>query len=231
MADLVEMTGVAAMTVRRDLDELEARGALRRVHGGAVAAGLRGEHLPYAVRLDSFAAEKVAIARAAAALVPEGASVIVDNGSTCTAVARELAGRDLTVLAMSVHVAAALGQRPGTRILTPGGALDPGELAWVGAGALEALRDFRADLAILGVCAWDLESGVVSTAPGDVALKRAIVASARRTVAVATPDKFARPATFAVCPNAAVDAVVTTRRTEALERAFDPDGPDVVEAA
>ena len=178
VADLVAATGVAPMTVRRDLAELERQGILRRVHGGATSVPSRGEHLPYAVRLASHTGAKASIARACAGLVPEGASVIVDDGSTCAAVARELAGRDLTVLAMSVHVAAALGARAGTRIVTPGGRLDPDELSWVGATAVDAVRAFRADVAVLGVCGWEVSAGLTSSTLEDAEVKRAVLVAA-----------------------------------------------------
>ena len=231
VADLVAATGVAPMTVRRDLAELERHGVLRRVHGGATAVPARGEHLPYAVRLASHAEAKIAIARACAGLVPDGASVIVDDGCTCAAVARELAGRDLTVLAMSIHVAAALGARAGTRILTPGGRLDPDELSWVGATAVDAVRAFRADAAVLGVCGWDVRDGLTSSTPADAEIKRAVIGSTARTIAVATGEKFERSATFVVCPSEAIDVAVVDRIDEAARAALENAGVEVVVAS
>ena len=230
VADLVAATGVAPMTVRRDLAELERLGVLRRVHGGATAVPARGEHLPYAVRLASHAEAKVAVARACAALVPDGASVIVDDGSTCAAVARELAGRDLTVLAMSIHVAAALDARAGTRILTPGGQLDPDELSWVGATAVDAVRAFRADVAVLGVCGWDARDGLTSSTPADAEIKRAVIGSAARTIAAATGEKLERSATFVVCPSGTIDVAVVDRIDGAARAVLEAEGVEVVVA-
>ncbi len=216
------------MTIRRDLAELERQGILRRVHGGATSVPSRGEHLPYAVRLASRAEAKVAIARSCAELIPEGASVIVDDGSTCAAVARELAGRDLTVLAMSVHVAAALGARAGTRIVTPGGRLDPDELSWVGATAVDAVRAFRADVAVLGVCGWDVSAGLTSSTLDDAEVKRAVLGSAARTIAVTTGDKLGRSASFAVCASEAIDVVVVDRVDDTAREGLHTAGVEVV---
>jgi len=227
VADLVAATGVAPMTVRRDLAELERQGILKRVHGGATSVPARGEHLPYAVRLASHARSKASIARACAALVPEGASVIVDDGSTCAAVARELAGRDLTVLAMSVHVAAALGARAGTRIITPGGRLDPDELSWVGSTAVDAVRSFRADVAVLGVCGWDVAAGLTSSTLEDAEIKRAVLGSAARAIAVTTGDKLGRSATFAVCASTAINVVVADRVDDGVRDALHAAGVEV----
>ena len=188
----------------------------------------RGEHLPYAVRLASHTDAKLTIARACAGLVPDGASVIVDDGSTCAAVARELAGRDLTVLAMSIHVAAALGARAGTRILTPGGRLDPDELSWVGATAVDAVRSVRADVAVLGVCGWEVEDGLTSSTLADAEIKRAVIGSATRRIAVTTSEKFGSPATFVVCPSEALDVVVVDRIDDAARTALEAAGVEIV---
>lgn len=209
VVDLAKASGVTTTTIRRDLEQLQKQGIIRRNHGGVIAVPSRGEHLPYSVRLDSYSTEKAAIAEVAASHIPDGSSVIVDDGSTCAAVARTLAGRDLTVLALSIHVASALGALPGARILTPGGALDPDELAWTGASAVDTVRRYRADIAILGICGWQPPDGPTAASLDDADLKRAIIDSASRTIAVTTPDKFERSATFAVCEPAAIDEIVT----------------------
>ncbi|GAA1874470.1 DeoR/GlpR family DNA-binding transcription regulator [Myceligenerans crystallogenes] len=210
VADLARATGTSLMTIRRDLAALERQGVLRRTHGGAVSSPARGTRLPFAVRLDTGLEQKQAIATAVAALVPDGSSVILDNGTTCTAVAQALTGRDLTVLALSVHAAAALGECPGVRIITPGGQLDGDELAWTGHRAVREVQEFRADVAVLGVCAWDEPSGLTATSMHDAEIKKAILASANQAVAVTTADKFGSSATFAVCSSDVIDTLVTS---------------------
>lgn len=183
---------------------------LRRTHGGAVSLPARGTRLPFALRLDSQVEQKQDIAGAAAALIPDGASVIIDTGTTCTAVAHALAGRDITVLALSVHAAAALGERPGAATITPGGEIDSDELAWVGHRAVREVLDFCADFAILGVCAWDEPNGLTATSMHDADIKKALRTSAHRTIAVTTPDKFGTSATFTACPTDHIDTLVTS---------------------
>lgn len=198
------------MTIRRDLEELAAHGVLRRVHGGAVGAPPRGEHIPYSVRLGTRQAEKLAIARTCADLIPDGASVIIDAGTTCAAVAHEVAGRDITVLPLSIHAAAAVGRIDGTRIVTPSGPLDPQELSWTGARAVQDIEAFQADITVLGTCGWDVERGITSRNSEIAARDRAAIASAVRVIAVTTPEKFETTATFTVCPTTAIDTLVTT---------------------
>ena len=209
VTDLAEATGVSEMTIRRDLEELELQGMLRRVHGGAVGLPARGTMLPFSMRLDSETHQKMKIAQAAANLIPNGVSVIIDTGTTCTAVAAALTGRDITALALSIHIAAALGTRPGARIITPGGELNPDELAWTGHRAIQASESFRADYAILGVCAWDERSGLTATTTHDADLKRAIIASSRNVIAVATSGKIGICATFTVCATEHINTLIT----------------------
>nr|WP_255471619.1 DeoR/GlpR family DNA-binding transcription regulator [Pseudactinotalea sp. HY160] len=230
VSDLVAATGASAMTIRRDLGELERQGVLRRVHGGAVSLPARGARPPFALRLESQVGLKQAIARAAAELVPDGSSIIVDAGTTAAAVAGALAGRDVTALVLSVPAAAAAGERPGARIITPGGPLDGDDLTWFGHRAVQDVLDFRADLAILGVCAWDEHSGLTSTSTQDAETKRAMLASARRTIAVATPDKLNTSATFTVSPSGSVDALITGALPAETRAWITAAGVDVVEA-
>lgn len=229
VSELVEATGASHMTIRRDLAELEQRGMLRRTHGGAVSLPARGTHLPFAVRADSQAEQKRAVAAAAAALIPNGSSVFIDAGTTCTAVAHALSGRDITVMALSVHAASALGERPGARILTPGGLLDIQELTWTGYSAVLAVQDFRADAAVLGVCAWD-ETGMSATSKQDADTKRALMQASTTVIAVTTADKFNTSATFAVSPSSHVHTVVTNRAAHVAPAWLAAAGVDVLVA-
>lgn len=111
---LAERFGVSGMTIRRDLAELDPAGLLDRVHGGAVPRRAPA----YGSRSSTMTSEKSKIARAVADLVKPGASVGIDTGTTCTAVAAELALRDdLTVITNSLHAAFELreNEEPGPR--------------------------------------------------------------------------------------------------------------------
>lgn len=218
------------MTIRRDLTELERQGVLRRTHGGAVSLPARGTRLPFAVRADSHLDQKQAIAASAASLVPDGSSVIIDAGTTCTAVAQALAGRDITAMALSVHVAAALGECPGARIITPGGRLDSDELSWGGYSAVRDVLNFHADLAILGVCAWDEPAGLTATSMHDAEIKRALLASTNRTIAVATAEKFGTSATFTVCPTDEVTTLVTSELPDEARLWITASGIEVLDS-
>ncbi len=219
------------MTIRRDLAELERQGMLRRTHGGAVSLPARGARLPYSMRADSGIEQKQTIAAKAATLIPDGASVIVDTGTTCAAVAQALAGRDITALVLSVPAASALGACPGARIITPGGELDLEELAWSGHRAIREIREFRADCAVVGVCAWDEEAGLTATSTHDAEVKKAIIDSAQRVLAVSTADKIGTSATFTACPTDRVHALVTHNLGDEARAWMTAAGVDIIDNA
>lgn len=231
VADLTEATGASSMTIRRDLAELERQGVLRRTHGGAVSLPARGSRLPFSMRLGSNVEQKQAIAVEAASLIPDGSSVILDTGTTPTAVAAALAGRDVTALALSVHAAAALGERPGARIVTPGGQLDDEELAWTGYRAVREVADFRADYAILGVCAWDEATGLTATSMHDAEMKKEILGSTQHVVAVSTVGKIGTSATFTACASDRIGTLVTHGLSVEARAWLTAAGVQIVDAA
>lgn len=210
VAELVELTGISAVTIRRDLAELTEKGAVRRVHGGAAPVLNRGDEYPFGLRAASGAAEKAALARAAASMIMPGMSVLVDNGTTALAVAHELAGKGVTALALSLHAAAALAAKPGNQVIVPGGVVHAGDLAFTGAGAAEAVRAMRFDWAVLGACAADPESGLTVATWDDAKTKRAALEVSRMTMLVSTAEKFTRTAAHRFGDHSDLDAIITT---------------------
>ena len=223
VVQLAELTGTSEMTVRRDLELLADQKMLERYRGGARSLTLRGEEPPFAVRTHESADAKRRIAEAVAALIADGEAVVIDSGTTCLEVARLLAGRRLTIMPMSLHAANSLTGAPQLRLLLPGGEPRPGELAMTGPLATASLAALRFDTAVLGCCGLTAD-GLTAYDLEDAAIKRAIIASAHRVVAVAEPAKFCRTALAFVAPVAALSMVVTTDEataedTEALTAA------------
>jgi len=200
--------GTAEMTIRRDLDALVAQGAARRVRGGAVSLLLRAEEPPFSVRIVAAGSTKRQIGRAAADLLADGESVVLDSGTTALEVARCLAGRRVTVMPLSLHAASVLAQIDGVRLLMAGGEVRPGELSLVGPLATSSLATLRFDTAVMSCCG--LADGQVTAHDlGDAEVKRAMRASASRTILVADSSKFARSATAVVCETSELDVLVT----------------------
>ena len=209
VGQLAELTGTSEMTVRRDLEQLSDQGMLERYRGGARSLTLRGEAPPFAVRMQESRDAKLRIALAVADLIADGEAVVIDSGTTCLEVARLLATRRLTVMPLSMHTANTLAGAPQLRLLLPGGEARTDELALTGPLAEASLAALRFDTAVLGCCGLTA-AGLTAYDLADAAIKRAIIASAHRVIAVADPTKLSRTALAFVAPVAALTMVVTT---------------------
>lgn len=207
---LSELTGAFAVTVRRDLAQLDAQDAVRRVRGGVTRAHARGAPMPFAVRLDEDRDRKAALAAAASSLVEDGSSLVLDNGTTCYAVATHLAGRPVTALALSLHAAAVMATLPGASVVVPGGPVENDTLAFTGHPAVRALEDTHVDVSIIDTCSARPGFGLTSTTYEDAQVKRACLAAGARRVLVITPDKLSRTSTFRFGEIADLTDLVTT---------------------
>ncbi|MER5439489.1 DeoR/GlpR family DNA-binding transcription regulator [Streptomyces sp. NPDC002790] len=201
---LAERFGVSGMTIRRDLAELDHAGLLDRVHGGAVPRRAPA----YGSRTTTMTLEKSRIARAVAELVEPGASVGIDTGTTCTAVATELAGRDdLTVITNSLHAAFELRDTR-SRVLVLGGLMTP-ELTLTASTAAQERPQIHLDLLILGCGGLSVDHGITYFDPAEVEVRRTLLDLADRVVVAADHSKFGRKKAMALGDLSIIDVLVT----------------------
>ncbi|MGO2112814.1 MAG: DeoR/GlpR family DNA-binding transcription regulator [Pseudoclavibacter sp.] len=204
VADLADRLGVTYETVRRDLDALESTGALRRVHGGAIASDRDTmAERPFDERETEHLPLKRAAADAAIRFVPSDArcSVLLDAGSTAAVIAERLAGlptrsvERLTVICNSFQVVRRLAVNPAINIVILGGRLRGITGAAVGPMTLDQLSTLRPDVAIVGANGISAEFGCSTPDPDEAAVKRAMIAGASRRIIAADSTKFGE-ATF-----------------------------------
>jgi len=206
---LAEEFAVTTQTIRRDLNDLSHNGLLSRVHGGAVPPA-RIANVAYAERRVVAAPEKRAIGVAAARMIPDGCSIILNVGTTIEAVARALTGhRDLVVITNNLNVVGILSGTPAKELILAGGIVRQSDGAIVGDEAVAFIGGFKADFAIIGASALDEDGAVLDYDMREVAVSRAIVANARRTILVCDRLKFERSAPVRVCGVADIHAFVT----------------------
>ncbi|WP_062206504.1 DeoR/GlpR family DNA-binding transcription regulator [Streptomyces sp. NBRC 109706] len=205
--------GVSSETVRRDLAQLETRGALSRVHGGAaalsVARGLTGEEAPFDERATEGREAKEAIGRTAAGLVRPGMTVVIDLGTTAVSVARALPAdfRGLVATA-SLLVAGELAGRPGVEVLIPGGRVRGGDLVCSGPTAVSFFDGLHADIAFIGSGGVSADAGVTDFHFDEIATKSAIIRRSARTYVLADASKHGRIAPHRVCDFEACTGVI-----------------------
>ncbi|MFV0375409.1 DeoR/GlpR family DNA-binding transcription regulator [Microbacterium sp.] len=195
VVDLSTRLGVTTETVRRDLAQLEEAGALRRVHGGAVAATRRSTaESSVADRTGQHSGAKRAIARRIVATLPSGGSVYLDAGTTAAAVAAVLAEREhgehLEVVTHSMTIAHLLAGVPGVGLSAIGGRVRGLTAAAVGSATVAAIAQLHPDIAVLGTNGVSAGFGFSTPDPDEADVKRAIVAAARHVIMAADASKF-----------------------------------------
>lgn len=192
--DLAKRFGVSVQTIRRDLTDLAEAGRLDRVHGGAVLPG-GTRNIAYQDRRGLNAVAKVEIARAVAALIPNGASLFLNIGTTTEAVAEALMHHDgLLVVTNNMNVANCLMNSPGCDVIVAGGTVRPGDGGLVGHLTMQVVDQFRLDFAVIGCSALGLDGEVLDFDVAEVSVSQRMMARAGKTILAADGSKFARTA-------------------------------------
>ncbi len=222
VAQAAEDFAVTPETIRRDLAHLDARGLLRRVHGGAVPTeSLRLVELGVAERAGSRTAEKARIARAALSQLPSGpgSSVVIDAGTTTAGVASLLpADPELTVITGSLPLAAIAAGRCAGPVQLVGGRVRPLTQTTVGAEAVAGLAALRVDVAFIGTNGFTVAHGCSTPDAEEAAVKRAMVATARRVVVLADSTKFGVEFLRSFATTNEIDVIITDTGVAAPEQ-------------
>jgi DeoR/GlpR family transcriptional regulator of sugar metabolism len=206
-ASVAERLGVSPSTVRRDIARLDQDGRLRRVHGGALIG--EATEPPFATVADSHQEAKDAIGVRAAALVPEGAVVLCDIGTTVHRAVAHLHGRRVTVVTSNLAVYEELIDDDAVEIVLLGGQVRRNYRSIVGFLTEEALLQVHADLLLLGTSGVRADGSVMDTTTIEVPLKRLMLRAADRTVLLADGSKFPGAGLARVCGPESLDVVVT----------------------
>lgn len=235
-ADVAARLGVSIDTVRRDLVELEALGALRRVHGGAVRPA---PHRPrFADRRASGQASTETVAQLAAGLVPRGGVVALAGGTTVLSLAQRLS-RDLdaTVVTSSPDVALALRDHPTVDVDVLGGRLDRISQTVTGGDTIAQLQALCPDACVVSACGIDPDAGVTFRERDEALVVRTMMERSARSIVLASADKLRSASPYVVAPAASVDVLVTDAprgAVAAYERlgvtVVTPEGPAVAAA-
>jgi len=212
VVELAENLGVSVVTIREDLRDLEEEGRLVRTRGGALAVEdeARSE-LPLEMTAKTNAAAKRAIGAAAAAMVRDGLTIIIDVGSTTTALAEALprALRDVTVITNAINIALALENHPGCSVVVTGGTLRPSQHSLVAPLGTTLLERLNADIAFLGCNGVDASRGITNSNLAEAEIKRAMIASAAKIVILADHSKLGRVAAARITDAGRIDLLIT----------------------
>lgn len=213
--DLCSELGVSVHTIRRDLEDLHARGMLRRVHGGAspleplLYEPFRAD-LSFQEQIESHVDEKRRIAKFAASMVNEGDVVAMTAGTTTTETVRCLPMNSrLTVVTNTVNIAMELCNRKDVEVFVTGGSLRGTWFSLVGPSAIESIKKVFIDTLFIGVNGLDEKHGLTCYHSAEADLNRVMVQQAKRKILVTDSSKIGVIANWLIAPIAAVDAIVT----------------------
>jgi DeoR family transcriptional regulator, glycerol-3-phosphate regulon repressor len=229
--DLAARFDVTPQTIRRDLNELCDRRVLTRTHGGALISS-SVENLSYEARRFIAADAKRAIGIAAAALIPNKSSLFINIGTTTEEVANALATHeDLLVITNNLNVAITLYRHPALEVIVAGGPVRRSDGAIIGSAAVDHIRQFKVDTAVIGASALDEDGSLLDFDALEVNVSRAIIENARRVMLVCDRMKLERAAPVRIGHMSQIHTFVTDRlESSALRQVCTTCGVEVVEA-
>ena len=215
VSELSASLGISPITIRKDLDNLEAQQLLQRTHGGALLPSSSTLIDPSVNEKELHQVdEKRRIAAAAVSMVKEGQCILLDSGTTTMAIARALrVFSNLTIVTNAANIAAEL-RDTGFEIILTGGTLRKNSLSLVGPLAEDVLKQIRADILFLGVDGFDPEIGVTTPNVLESRVNRAMVNASRKVVAVCDSTKFGRSSMALIVPPTAIHTIITDDQIE-----------------
>jgi DeoR family glycerol-3-phosphate regulon repressor len=208
---LAERFNVTPQTIRKDLNELCERGLLQRVHGGAVlSSGVA--NFGYEARRELAAEEKRRIGIKAASLIPDNCSLLINIGTTTEHVAAALQGKHrILAITNSINVVNILRGNPEIDVIVAGGIVRRADGGVVGETAVDFMRQFKVDFAIIGVSAIDEDGSLLDYDYREVKVAQAIIENARHTILVADSMKYERSAPVRIGHISQLGSFVTDR--------------------
>jgi DeoR family glycerol-3-phosphate regulon repressor len=228
VAELVRELNVSRETIRRDLNTLAGRGLIVTTHGGALSSERREPDLD--TREAANAGAKRAIGERAAQFVPDGASVIIDSGSTTQAVARALTDRHkLTIYTNDWRIALLLGRRNDNRVTLLGGELADLEDATFGLDTVQQLSQYHADFAFVGAGGISSDAWLTDYSRMAAEVRSRMIAAAGMVVVVADNSKFGRVTPVRINGFETARYLVTELAPDrALAKAIAARGPEIL---
>ena len=227
---LAQSLNATPQTIRRDLQILSDAHEIMRFHGGAtLPAGT--EYTDFEVRTKIAAEEKRAIGAAVAARIPHNTFVMINAGTTTASVARNLESHfGLNLLTDNVALANEIRQFPGVEVIVPGGTLRRSDGAILGGMALDFLKQFRADVAVIGAAAIDHEGNLYDFDTNEVLITREMIKLSKHVILAVDSTKFGNTAPIFIDDLSGVQTLVTDRPSDTLISLCNREGIELVTA-
>lgn len=229
VSELSRLYNVSEVTIRKDLQELEEAGKVRRVHGGAVPVYNLKFEPTFSEKADRLIDEKALIGKAAAALVKDGDTIALDAGTTTLQVAKNIKAKDLTVITNSLDIAEELAERENIEVVIIGGILRRETRALVGPVVDRVLTNLRVDKAFVGTNGLSLKDGATTPNIIEADTKKQIIRSAKKAIIVCDHTKFDFVSFAKIVDIEEIDCVVTDEELDNdIKTAFKEEGLKII---
>lgn len=199
---------VSAQTIRKDLNELCDKQLLQRIHGGAIV-GSAIENVSYEARRLLAPGAKKAIGVAAAALIPDNSSLLLNIGTTTEQVAHALSHhRGLLVITNNINAVQIMKDFQGIELIIAGGQVRRSDGGIIGLAAVDFINQFKVDYAVIGVSAIDEDGSLLDYDYREVRVAQAIISNARKVILVADIMKLERSAPIRIGHISQINTIV-----------------------
>jgi Transcriptional regulators of sugar metabolism len=216
--ELATRFGTSTVTIRADLDALARSSAIARSHGGALPVAPATNDTPLNIKETRWHAQKLRIGQAAAKMIRDGETIILDSGSTTVEIARQIRQmkfESLTVITNALNIALELSGLPHIRVMMLGGLLRDTSYSLVGPDAEQALSKLSADKLFLGVDGLDPVVGVTTPDPLEASLNALMIRVSRETIAVLDASKLGQRSLSVITTVQHLHRVITDTSAEA----------------
>ncbi|HBR04095.1 MAG TPA: hypothetical protein DD738_15970 [Ruminiclostridium sp.] len=215
VAQLSKELGTTMVTIRSDLDALEKDGYLERVQGGAVQTAVNFYNAEFLRKKNEKADIKKKIAEATADLIHDGDTILINSGTTTyfTAVALKK-HKNLNIVTNSLMTAIELGANPSFKVILLGGEINFQYSFTYGNDALEQLKHYKANYAILSIDGVCLDGGVSTIYAEEAMVDRLMIERANETIIVADSQKLDKEGFMYVCDIKNVSKLVTEKNAD-----------------
>lgn len=229
VSELSKIFNASESTIRRDLQDMEVKGLLIRTHGGAISGNGTNFEPSFSEKEAEHRDEKVAIAKAAAGIIEDGDTIILDSGTTTIEIARNIPSFNITVITNSIDIAAELSNKDNVELIVTGGAMRNKTRAMVGHMAESTLKNFRVDKAFIGANGISIEEGVTTPNFNEAHTKKEMINVSNKVILVADNSKFNEVSFSVICPIRAISTIITNRGLDEYTITnFQESGVDII---
>lgn len=212
--ELTEKLQVSESTIRRDLQDLEYAGLLKRTHGGAVKAENTGFEPTMDEKEEAHKEEKIEIGKKAAALIKDHETIILDAGTTTLQIAKYIHAKNVTVLTNSMLIALELTPKKDIEVVVTGGYTRKETLSIVGPLTDRIIQNFRVDKAFIGANGITIQDGCTTPNMSEAHTKSIMIQSSKEVYIVADHSKFGKVCFSQIAKLDEVNGIITDKRVE-----------------